>query len=252
MGEGGKYSTQGQAHKNRRVDFFKQILISFLITGLIAYLFYDSIYGIFLIIPIFFIVKKFLLENKKNKFKEQILKEYKEFLNGLSEWIAGGISVEGAFLKEEEELNLLFGKNSFLLPYIKTVNAKIKLNNSIENAFFEFAEKINIEEIREFAGIFVFVKRLGGDYSKNIRSAAEKIGRRVEIKEEIEVITTEKRLEMIIMSVIPLGIILFLKISAKDFISPLYHSIFGVFVMTISLLVYALSVYMAIKIIKVE
>lgn len=57
MGEGGKYSTQGQAHKNRRVDFFKQILISFLITGLIAYLFYDSIYGIFLIIPIFFIVK---------------------------------------------------------------------------------------------------------------------------------------------------------------------------------------------------
>lgn len=49
MGEGGKYSTQGQAHKNRRVDFFKQILISFLITGLIAYLFYDSIYGLSLI-----------------------------------------------------------------------------------------------------------------------------------------------------------------------------------------------------------
>lgn len=252
MGENVRVITSGQTKEINKIDLIREIFIASIVTFLISWLFYDSIFGIVFIVPVFLVVQKIYKENKKDKFKEQILKEYKEFLNGISEWITSGVSVESAFVKEEKEIEELFGKNSILLPFIKEINFKVKLNNPVEKAFLEFAQYINIGEVKEFAGIFIFVKRLGGDYSKNIRNVAEKIGRRVEIKEEIEVITTEKRIEMIIMSVIPLGIILFLRITAIDFIGTLYHQILGNIVMTISLVIYAFSIYMANKIIKME
>jgi tight adherence protein B len=59
-------------------------------------------------------------------------------------------------------------------------------------------------------------------------------------------------MEQKIMSVIPLGIILFLRLTSKDYMDVLYGNPFGVICMTICLMGYGVALFMAEKIMKVQ
>lgn len=220
------------------------------LTGICAWIFYDSIAGIVLFLPIWLLSEKLILTWKKQKFRTRFLEEYREFLEGLGASLSGGLSVEKAFFHEEEELYLMFGDKSVLLPEIRNINKKISLNIPVEKAFSEFAEKIDIDDVGKFADVFSFAKRNGGDYTRVISHTGELIGNRIGLEQEIMAENAEKRLEVRVMSVIPAGVLIFLKLDSGEFLTPLYHNFQGIMLMTGALLIYAGSLYLSFKIIK--
>ena len=121
--------------------------------------------------------------------------EYKEFLLGLISSLESGYSVENAFLEAEQGIVRMFGANSVIAGELHRMNAKVELKAPVERAFLEFAASFPYEEAVNFANIFAFAKRLGGDYIRNIRRTAEKIEQKVELKQEITAAVAEKQME---------------------------------------------------------
>jgi tight adherence protein B len=128
----------------------------------------------------------------------------------------------------------------------------VQVSVPIEKAFQMICKRHPYEEVLAFAEIFEFGKRLGGDYGKNLRRTAEKINEKMALKQEIQALTAEKRLELLVMSVMPIGILLYMKIGTGEFMAPLYGNMFGVILMSAMLLLYFGMLKLGVFIIQVK
>ena len=177
------------------------------LTAVVAFLFYRSVLGIavgVLIIPFWLKLKG---DEKKAMQQAKIAAEFKEYMMLIVTGLQAGYSLERAIRQSEEELKKIFPKDSVIGPHIHIMNQKIGMNVQLERAFDEFARSLKLEEAVSLAEIISFAKRSGGDYGKHIRDTALKIEDNLSIRQEIETITTEKRLELKVMCVMPMAIL---------------------------------------------
>ena len=222
------------------------------ISVIIAILFFESVWGM-CVFPLAYMFNRFrYLEKYEREKEEKFLQEFKDLLLSVSSSLQTGYSIEKAFKEGEKELEALNGKSGEMLKGLREINHKVSVAVPIEKAFMEFAREHPSEEVINFAEIFVFAKRLGGDYGKNIRSTAMKIEEKIAMKQEIAMLTAEKRMEMNVMSVMPVAIIAYVKISSYGFLEGLYHNPLGIAVMIMCLVVYAVAIFIGNKIVEIN
>lgn len=215
-------------------------------------MFYKSLYGL-LIMPI--IVPFWMKLCAKKHEEEQMAKtavEFKEYMMLIVTSLQAGYSLEKSLLQSEKELSRLYSKDAVIIGPVHIMNQKIAMNIQVEKAFEEFANAIGLDDAMSLAEIIAFAKRSGGNYGKNIHDTAIKIEENLAVKEEIETITTEKRLELKVMCVMPMGILAYISITSKSFIAPLYGNLLGIFVMTICLIIYGILILIGRKIITIK
>ena len=69
-----------------------------------------------------------------------------------------GASIENAFVDAEMELRNLWNEDSMVQAALHRMNEKIKINISVEQAFYELSKEIELEEAKEFSDILLFAK----------------------------------------------------------------------------------------------
>ena len=115
---------------------------------------------------------------------------------------------------------------------------QLNMNVPLEQIWKEFADRVGQEDVSNFVSVFVAAKRAGGDSIEMIRNAVKQICEKIEVKREIEMTMSAKKLEFQVMSVVPFGIIFYMRIAFPDFVEVLYRNFLGIFVMTVCLAVY--------------
>ena len=250
----GKGRRPEKSRKISKAGFVDYLILgqAALITIAIAFLFYRSILGVIsgiLIIPFWTKLKR---QQKEEERVRQLLLEFKEYMLLIVSGLTAGYSLERAIKQSESELLKLYPKNSRLLPYVHVMNQKITMNVQLERAFVEFARATGLEEAESLADIISFAKRSGGDYGRHIKDTAVKIQESIQVKQEIETITTEKRLELKVMSVMPMGILFYITLTSGSFIAPLYGNLAGTIIMTACLIAYGLLILLGRKIIDIK
>ena len=85
-----------------------------------------------------------------------------------------------------------------------------------------------------------------------IRNAVRQMGEKIDVEREITTLVSGKKLELKIMTMIPLGMVLYMKISFPEFLDVLYRNIAGVIIMSICLLVYVVAYEMGRRIVEIE
>ena len=222
------------------------------ITFVVAFLFYKSIAGLLagiLIIPFWLRLKK---EEKRVQYQAQMESEFKEYMMLIVASLQTGYSLERALNQAEAELKKLYPQGSILLASVHIMNQKITMNVQVEKAFDEFAKATGLEEAASLSEIISFAKRCGGDYGRHIRETAMKIEDNISVKQEIETITTEKRLELKVMCVMPMLILAYISLTSASFIAPLYGNIVGVGLMSGCLILYGILIVIGRKIIDIK
>ena len=168
----------------------------------------------------------------KEKRSCMLEKQFQEGLYSAAAALEAGYSMENAWKEAEKELFRMYGKEGEFYRYLHRMNRKVSLNEPIEPLILEFACHAGTESIRNFADIFSFAKRSGGNLAAIMKKTADRIHINVQIQEEIETMLSARRLEQKIMNVMPLGILLYIRMGVGGFLDPLYHSTFGVLVMS--------------------
>lgn len=222
------------------------------ITAAVAILFYRSILGLLSIVLVGPFWLKLYRKEQEEKLHAKKQQEFKEFMMLIASNLQAGYSIERAIKQSEGELYKLFGKESVLLFKIHEMNQKIGINTSVEKAFADFAHDISLEEAENLAEILSYSKRSGGDYCKQIQNTAAKIESRLLVEQEIETITTEKRLELKVMSLMPMGILAYISLTSSEFINVLYTTALGKILMTVCLIAYGGLIILGQKIIAIK
>lgn len=197
-----------------------------------SWLFYDLEPVSILLIPVipFFIAG---FENKrKADLKEKLDIQFKDALQLLRNSLDAGYSPEHSLKDTAKGLESLYGKKAEITVEFEKMAGKLSTGATMEQAFTEFAETAGVDRIKEFAGLFRILKRTGGNLNKVIRSTVSGLNDSINLRRDLNVVIAAKKGEFTIMSAIPYGILLYLKMLAPEMSAPLYHSSFGITFMT--------------------
>ncbi len=218
----------------------------------IGLLFYSNIIGAILLSSYGFI---FVQNKKKKKIEERkwlLNLQFKDGLSSVSAALNAGYSVENAFHQAVMDLKLMYPEDAYIVQEFEGMVRQLKMNMTVEDVLMDFSNRSHIEDISNFAEVFVTAKRTGGDIVKIIRRTCKTIGDKVEVKREILTMITGKKYETSIMCLIPFCIILYLKIFSPGFLEAIYGNIFGVVFMTIVLILYFIVYKLAHRIMNIE
>jgi tight adherence protein B len=205
---------------------------------LISVLFFDSFWAL---IPGMLIVIGYFQE-KKRKFAEnrlyQCRTELKEFLNIMIAALQTGRSIENAFSEAVKDISVYLKKDTVFLSEMKRIVSGNSRGEALEKQLQDFAYRSHLEELEYFAEVLVIGERSGGNLVWIMKNTIQMIQERMEAEEELHTILTEKQMEFRIMSIMPIAIILYLRVSGGNIMNSLYGNLQGITVMTICLLVY--------------
>lgn len=228
------------------------LLQAVLITGIIAYLFYRSPYGMVLTPILFVVLKK---RKRANCIAERSRLLHGQFLDALkivSTCLMSGMSMENAWKESSKEIQVMHGKESVMYMELEEMSHLVETNVPMEKVLIHFAYRSGVEDIINFAEVFEYGKRSGANWRKLICDTTLRMEEKYETEKQIQVMLTEKKMEQKIMSVIPLGMILFLQIASGDYMDVLYGNLFGIISMTVCLIGYGVALFMADKIMRVQ
>ncbi len=209
-----------------------------LLNVVIAYLFYDSVYAMLpgmILVVLYFKEKKRLLARKRIR---RIRVELKEFLNAFIAALQTGRSLENAFYEATKDLEKYLQKETELVLELKQICAKISVGESLEKLLAEFSARSHLEELEYFSEVFSVGKRSGGNLIAIMKNTIRMLQEKMDAEEEIVTAVMEKQLEFNLMTVVPLGIIMYLRMSAGSLIESLYRNLTGILVMTVCLAIY--------------
>lgn len=234
------------------LEYVKCLLISVTISGVLAWLFYRSWFGMLLLPAVYAACLHTYKKAQVQKKKDSLLYEFKDMMQALSAALLAGYSMENAWRDVERELQQLHGKQSLMCTEVRQMNAAIAVNEPIEHVFSEFAKRSGCEEIESFAEVFVFAKRSGGDFVKIIRVAVQKLTGKIEVEREIATVLAGKKLEGRIMNAMPLLVLAYMTLCAGDFLDVLYGNLLGIGIMSGVLAGYVVTLYISTHILNIR
>lgn len=222
------------------------------IAALIDELFYREIVAM---LPLF-ILSFFWIRYRKRRWreerKERLVLDFREALNALAVSLRSGISIENAIPEVYGGLKRTLGEQHDMTKEFGQMVSELRVGIPAETLFRDLAERSGCEEIRDFAAVFSAARRMGGNIAKMIRNASDRIGAGIETEQEIQTVLAAKKLEQKVMAMMPGAILGYLQLTSPDYLSALYHSIFGAGFMTVCLVLWLLAVLWGNSIVKIE
>ncbi|MFI3208203.1 MAG: type II secretion system F family protein [Eubacteriales bacterium] len=219
---------------------------------LITYLFYHSLWAVVLFLPMLLPYIKWWEYQQELKKKSEFQLQFRDYLQALMAALRTGYALENAISEGKRDLRQQYEDDARIIQDIGMIEGLLSMNIPIEQAWKEWANELNIEVLSQFTTVFMIAKKSGGDSIAIIQNAISNICETVEIEMEISVILAGKKMEFYIMSFVPLGIILYMKLCFSQFMGVLYGNAFGIILMTICLGIYVLAFWWGNKMIQIE
>ncbi|MGX7417491.1 type II secretion system F family protein [Carnobacterium gallinarum] len=194
-----------------------------LVFSILGYIFYEkpviillmSLFGLFFPIQ----RRKQLLVTRKHVLNLQ----FKEAVQSLSASLAAGRSAESSFQEVAYDLKLLYpDPNTYILKEFDIINRRVENGEPLERAIEDFAQRSDVEDIMNFADVFVTCKRTGGSLVEVMKRTADIISDKLEVQQDMKVLVSQKKFEAQILNLMPVGMVLLLKLTGGDYLNPLY------------------------------
>ena len=184
--------------KEKRLTIFLGIFP--VVLGFILFIFWKWIglgIGIVLgiIFPLFFL--RMIIVRRRAKFVKQLI----DGLMVLSSCLKGGLSLVQSFEVLVEEMSPPISQEFGL------VVREIKVGVSIEEALERLNKRMPSEELSLFISAILVARETGGDLTKVFSRLVTTLRDRAEVKEEVITLTTQAKIQAVIMSLLPIGFI---------------------------------------------
>ena len=85
-----------------------------------------------------------------------------------------------------------------------------------------------------------------------IRNTSQIISDKIETKNEIETSIEAKKFESRILCAMPIAMVLLLSVTSPDYMAPVFHTLQGTVVMTISIIMFVAAFFIGEKIMDIE
>jgi len=238
-----------QYTKKEWVIYFAEGLLIVLILG---YFFYRSWIWTCLLCPLIVLFLKMNQTELGIRQRNILSLQFKDMLCAVNSALQAGYSLENAFIEAYMDMRQYYGENSIIAKELSGIQSGLRNNYPIEDLIQELGIRSGVEDILDFAEIMLVGKKSGGNINEIIESCVTVMEEKTEMKQEIQLLISAKKLEAKIMAVIPFFIILYIDITSQGYFDSLYRTLGGNLLMTACLGIYLTAVFLSLKIINID
>lgn len=184
--------------------------------------------------------------------KQSLHYHFRDFLSSLHTSLRAGYSVENGVRSARDDLEKLYGKKDLLVQELTWIVHQMELQVPAERLFLELGRRSGIEDIRTFGEMLWIARRTGGNLGKILQDTWRTLCGKIDTRQEIDAVIAARRYEQKIMSLMPAGIILYLRLTFSGFVEQLYGNPAGAAVMTVCLAVYAGAFCLGRRMVRIE
>lgn len=219
-------------------EIFRYVFTGAVIGSVIVWLVYHSLVAVPLAAvtaSVYLIMtnRRLCLERQKN-----LQYHFRDFLASLHTAMAAGYSLENAVRSASSDLEKLYGPEDDLVRETKDMLWQMSYQRPVEQLFRELGNRSGVEDIRQFGEILMIAKRTGGNMDQVLESTWRNLSEKIDTAREIDALVAAKRYEQKLMSLMPAGVILYLKLAFPGFLDGMYGNLTGAAIMTVCLGVY--------------
>lgn len=208
------------------------------ITSLLSLVFYNSVWALLPLSLIFYFYVKREKSDLLVKKKSVWMLQFQNGIQSIAAALRVGYSLENAITEARKDLAKMYQEGSPILRELDYMCAQLKVRIPVEQVLEELAGRTKDEEARNFATVCAMAKRSGGDMVGVIHRAVSRISQKIDIERQMDTLIAAKRLEFQIMSVIPIAMLGYMRLSFPEFMQVLYGNLAGIMFMSICLLAY--------------
>lgn len=216
---------------------------------IVVYLFFHSLLLSGLSFALMFYFSPFINKYLVQKRMDSLNMQFKDMLYSLASSVAAGRQMEQAIIEAEENLSNLYDRNEPIMMELRYMKKSITENKESSKFLLkDFAKRSKNEDINNFVQVYVTCRDMGGNLEKIIEHTTEILTDKINIDREIKAITAQKKTEARIISMMPIAMLLALNIASYSYISPLYETAAGRFIMAGALAATIYGMYLMEKI----
>ncbi len=223
-----------------------------LLLMIIIYLFYHSFWVMIIFLPLLLPYMKQWEVQQVSKLQSTFELQFRDYLQALASALSAGYALENAMKEARKDLGQQYDSTTRIMQDTGKMERLLEMNMSVEQAWIEWTDETEIEVLHQFTTIFMVAKKSGGDSVAIIKKSIHNICERLEVEADIKLILAAKKYEFQIMSVVPIGILCYMKVSFAEFMSILYGNIAGRILMSLCLATYAGAYVWGKKMLEIE
>lgn len=233
-------------------EWFRILCLSTGIGLFAVWICYDSWKALPAGIPIVAFFCRFRYRDAVEKNRRLVRLHFRDFLTAVHIAVRSGYSLENAVRSGCRDTRLLYGKSDLLVQELERLIRQLEYRVPVEKLFRELGKTTGIREIQSFAEMITITKRTGGNLGKVLGDSWRVLNRRMDTEMEIETLMTAKKYEQSVMSLMPAGMILYLRFTFPGFVEHLYGNAAGVLIMSIALVCYLAAFFLGRWIVRIE
>lgn len=223
-----------------------------LLDAMLAYLFYNTWAAAVVLIPVGIFYLHQWREDYCRKKEQEFREQFQNGMQILASALKAGYSVENAVRETEKDLRPLYPEDCRIRREFIRMIHELDMNLTAEQVLKDMARRIRQEDVDNFVTVFATAKRTGGDSISILKNTVQMIGEKIEVEREIQTLLAAKKLEFNVMCVIPLGMVLYMRMTFPEFLSVLYGNLVGGIMMSVCLGVYAFAWRLGTKMVQIE
>ena len=236
----------------RKSEYVIGIVKTTVVCLLILYVFYGSFVIAPFIIPVWMLYMRDWITDLSGKKEQQFRSQFRDSIQEMSSVLKAGYSVENAIREVNKDLTPMYEKDSRIRKEFNRMVHQLEMKIPVISVLEAFAARTGQEDVEDFVNVFAASKKSGGDSITIIRNAVRIISEKIDTEKEIHTLIASKKFEFEIMCAVPFAIILYMKLTFREFLSVLYGNAAGMIIMTICLTVYIAAYITGRKIIRIE
>lgn len=234
------------------VELAKYAGIGVLFLVIIAELFFHRLLFVFILLPLLYVFLKDKEQEKAEDRRTELEKEFRDLLISVQASLQAGLSVENSFLAAYKDMLMLYGKNADIVYELSKIQKDLGCNKVLEEILSDFGRRSHCQDIHDFSQIFLIAKKCGGNMIEVMSHTVQIIEDNMAVRNELEIVLAEKKLEQKIMLIMPIFILLYLSLTSKGFFDPMYESVMGMVIMAACLAGYVISYVLLRKMIRIK
>ena len=149
-------------------------------------------------------------------------------------------------------MDRIYGPDREISRELAYMAAQMRVSVPVEKLFYDLGHRSRVEDIRSFSEILAQSKRMGGNMRETIQNCVRIMEDKIDVKKEIDAMLAARKMEQNIMSFMPVGIILYMRLTSPGFMDVLYHNAAGVCIITAGLGCYAGAFIWGRRIVEIE
>ena len=141
--------------------------------------------------------------------------------------------MKDAIAESIPSLKNIYGNKAILTGDLEKAYERMERGGENDvRVLLDISEASGLEDVQDFVTIYSICKDTGADLITALNKAAAVIMEKMSIDREIDELVRRKESEGLVIFAMPALIILFLNLTAPDYIAPLYETIAGRIIMT--------------------